>query len=70
MLPNGTMVTVYEQTVVNNKSWGRIKDGWVCMDYVNITGNSFSIREEADIEKIAHAIVEQFLLAQGNFAGC
>ena len=37
---------------------------------VNITGNSFSIREEADIEKIAHAIVEQFLLAQGNFAGC
>lgn len=37
---------------------------------VNISGNSFSIREEADIEKIAHAIVEQFLLAQGNFAGC
>ena len=42
MLPNGTMVTVYEQTVVNNKSWGRIKDGWVCMDYVNITGNGGS----------------------------
>ncbi|MDD6598331.1 MAG: hypothetical protein PUE99_08220 [Anaerovibrio sp.] len=37
---------------------------------VNITGNSFLVREEADIEKIAHAIVEQFLLAQGNFAGC
>lgn len=37
---------------------------------VNITGNSFTVREEADIEKIAHAIVEQFLLAQGNFAGC
>lgn len=37
-LPNGTQVTVYEQTVVNNKSWCRIKDGWVCMDYVQITG--------------------------------
>lgn len=37
---------------------------------VNISGNSFTLREEADIEKIAHAIVEQFLLAQGNFAGC
>lgn len=37
---------------------------------VNITGNSFLVREEADIEKIAHAIVDQFLLAQGNFAGC
>ena len=37
---------------------------------VNISGNSFTVREEADIEKIAHAIVEQFLLAQGNFAGC
>lgn len=37
---------------------------------VNVSGNSFTVREEADIEKIAHAIVEQFLLAQGNFAGC
>lgn len=37
---------------------------------VNISGNSFTVREEADIEKIAYAIVEQFLLAQGNFAGC
>lgn len=37
-LPYGTQVTIYEQTTVNNKAWCRIKDGWVCMDYVRITG--------------------------------
>lgn len=37
---------------------------------VTITGNSFTVREEADIDKIAHAIAEKFLLVQGNYAGC
>ena len=37
---------------------------------VTITGNSFTVREEADIDKIAHAITEKFLLVQSNYAGC
>lgn len=37
---------------------------------INITGNNFTVREEADIEKIAHAMMEQVLLALGNYAGC
>lgn len=37
---------------------------------INITGNSFTVREEADIEKIAHAITEKFMMVQGNYAGC
>ncbi len=37
---------------------------------ITITGNSFTVREEADIDKIAHAITEKFMLVQGNYAGC
>lgn len=36
---------------------------------ITITGNNFTVREEADIAKIAHALAEEFLLAQGNYAG-
>ena len=36
-LSNGTAVTVYEQTTVDNASWGRIDQGWVCMDYVRLS---------------------------------
>lgn len=39
-LPRGTKVTVYERTTVDNAPWGRVKDGWVCMNYVEITGNA------------------------------
>ncbi len=37
---------------------------------ITITGNSFTVREDADIDKIAHALVEKFMLVQGNYAGC
>ncbi len=37
---------------------------------ITITGNNFTVREDADIDKIAHALVEKFLLVQGNYAGC
>lgn len=37
---------------------------------VSISGNYFTVREEADIDKIAHAITEKFMLVQGNYAGC
>lgn len=36
----GTTVTVYELTNVNGVSWGRISNGWVCMQYVRLNGNS------------------------------
>ena len=33
-LPYGTQVTVYEVVTVNGVQWGRIDQGWVCMDYL------------------------------------
>ena len=33
----GTTVTVYELTTVNGVSWGRIANGWVCMQYIQLT---------------------------------
>lgn len=36
---------------------------------ITVSGNNFTVREEADIDRIAHAIVEQFTLANMNFAG-
>lgn len=39
-IPVNTMVTVYEQTEVDGATWGRVKDGWVSMGYIEITGNT------------------------------
>ena len=39
-LLNGTKVTVYEQIEKDNAPWGRIDGGWVCMNYVTLTGNT------------------------------
>ena len=36
-LPNGTKVTVYEQTTVDNAVWGRIDQGWVALEYVDLS---------------------------------
>lgn len=33
-LNNGTKVTILETTMVGNVKWGRIEQGWICMDYV------------------------------------
>lgn len=33
-LKSGTKVTIYEQTVVNGTPWGRIDEGWVCLNYI------------------------------------
>ena len=35
-LANGTSITVYEQTTVNGVAWGRIDQGWICMQYVTL----------------------------------
>ena len=36
---------------------------------VVITGNNFTVREEADIQRIAHEIVQQILQAEVNYGG-
>lgn len=33
-LNNGDRVTISQETVINGVRWGKIKDGWICMDYV------------------------------------
>ena len=33
-LANGTRVTILEQKTGEGMNWGRIADGWICMDYV------------------------------------
>ena len=33
---DGTSITVYEQTTVNGVAWGRIDQGWICMQYVKL----------------------------------
>ena len=38
-LANGATVTIYELTTVNGVSWGRIANGWVCMQYIQLTGS-------------------------------
>ena len=39
-LSAGTVVTITELTNVNGISWGRTSAGWVCMQYIQITGST------------------------------
>ena len=41
-LSSGTVVTITELTNVNGISWGRTSAGWVCMQYIQITGSTGS----------------------------
>lgn len=38
----GSTVKIYETKTVSGHNWGRISDGWICLDYVSITSNSGS----------------------------
>lgn len=33
---NGTRVTISEQVTIDGMLWGRISDGWICMNYVKL----------------------------------
>lgn len=35
----GESVTIHETANVNGTQWGRTDKGWICMDYVSVTGN-------------------------------
>ena len=39
-LKRGTAVTVYEQKTVDNALWGRIDQGWVAMQYVDLSSKA------------------------------
>lgn len=69
-LQNGDLLGgIPSQIFVNSGSSSDSNAGSQSAPTITITGNSFTIREEADIAKIAHALAEEFLLAQGNYAG-
>lgn len=36
-LKKGAQVKIYAQTTVNNVLWGKVDQGWVCMNYVQLT---------------------------------
>lgn len=36
-LSNGTTVNIYEIKTVSGHKWGRISDGWFCLDYAQLT---------------------------------
>lgn len=38
-LADGTSVKIYEFTTSNGHRWGRISNGWICMDYVTLDGS-------------------------------
>ena len=39
-LTRGTAVTVYEQKTVDNALWGRIDQGWVAMNYIDLSSKT------------------------------
>ncbi len=39
-LLNGAEITILERQIVDGVQWGRIDKGWVCLDYVQIEGES------------------------------
>ena len=69
-LQNGDLLGgIPSQIFVNGGSGSDGNAGSQSTPTITITGNNFTVREEADIAKIAHALAEEFLLAQGNYAG-
>lgn len=38
-LREGTAVTVYQQVTKDGAPWGRIDQGWICMDYIRLNGS-------------------------------
>lgn len=39
-LTAGTNVTIYQLTMVNGVYWGRIANGWVCMNYIRLNSSN------------------------------
>lgn len=41
-LKKGAQVKIYAQTTVNNVLWGKVDQGWVCMNYIQLTNSNNS----------------------------
>lgn len=37
-MTNGTKVRIYEKKTVNGRQWGKLENGWICLDYVSLEG--------------------------------
>ena len=54
-LYNGTSVTVTETASVNGLTWGKISDGWICMNYVVQDGGASTKMVVADCLRVRSA---------------
>ena len=54
-LAEGTSISVYEQTTVNGVAWGRIDQGWICMQYVKLQQSA--VNSGSNISTGASAVV-------------
>lgn len=37
---NGTKVSIYEKKTVSGRPWGKLENGWICLDYVSLEGQT------------------------------
>ena len=66
-LPRGTRIYPHDKSVAMARAEGRRMSGNNIS--VNVTGNNFTIREEADINKIGDAIARKLSMAVNNRGG-
>lgn len=58
-LEDGTKVAIYEQVQVGESTWGRIKIGWISMNYIQITDTGIS--ESSTIDSIIATVTGENL---------
>ena len=66
-LPRGTRIYPHDKSVAMARAEGRRMSGNSIS--VNVTGNNFTVREEADINKIGDAIARKLSMAVSNRGG-
>ena len=66
-LPQGSRI--YPAATTQRLIERQLEDETPTSPSINITGNTFVVREEADIQKIAHELFLQIMQAQVNYGG-
>lgn len=61
-LANGTKVDLYEITTVKGHKWGRVSNGWFCLDYATVT----MIKDDASEDKKEENKVSEDAIAAGT----
>lgn len=54
-LNKGTAVKVYEQITKDNAPWGRIDQGWICLNYVSLSASSENTNDSSEASGTALA---------------